>query len=232
MRHGVRSVVNNMAWRAAIDMLWALERQFAHWRIDFGVPGEALLGELIRSDQLSANWPNLQVLNSQGCNVQLSLSSQDSWLHLAGVTEADFEQLRRQGMVPTIRFTAGGVTEVYLHVNFGCESPSVMARLAEQVQGGLQATVQAHIGGVSFPLPGFDRWQGGQLQHCSDVHFHAATIGRQLSEPLRQLKGAVGRARFLGAPTRPSPAASAPADEVGVRKTQPLQEDLPHPSGH
>ncbi|MCY1292835.1 hypothetical protein D9M70_420770 [compost metagenome] len=199
LRQGVQLAAESDDLRASLDMLWELERRFIHWRITCDKPGEGLLAELARSDQLSPNWANLQVLNSQGCNVQLSLTSKASWLHLVGVTEGDLEHLLIQGIVPTIQMTVAGMTEVFVHVNYGCENRQVMARLAEQIQIGLEATVHAHIGSVSFPLPGFDRWDEEAPRVCCGLKFDSASMGAQLSSQLRQLKGEVGPPRVLGA---------------------------------
>ncbi|VXD04080.1 hypothetical protein PSEUDO9AZ_40821 [Pseudomonas sp. 9AZ] len=199
LRHGVHSVHESESWQAVMDMLWALDRGFARWSITYSVPGASQLGALTNRDQVLPEWANLQVLNSLGFNVHLSLTSQNSWLHLVGVTRDDLDALKSQGVVPTIEFTAGGFTELYVHVNYGCESRQVMESLAEQIQIGLEARVRAHIGSVSFPLPGFDGWTDGQLQSCSGISFDGRTMGTQLSSQLKLLKGEVGPPKILGA---------------------------------
>ncbi|MDA7089281.1 relaxase/mobilization nuclease domain-containing protein [Pseudomonas sp. SA3-5] len=199
LRQGVQSVQSSDDWRVVMDMLWELNRRFTRWGIVFGMPGQAPLGELTHHAQIAPSWANLQVLNSQGCNIDLQLTSPDSWLHLEGVTALDFERLAAQGVTPTIQFTSGGITQVFVHVNYGCESRQVMNRLAEQIQVGLDARVRAHIGSVSFPLTGFDCWSDEQLRVCSGVSFDGSTMGMQLSSQLRQLKGELDRSGILGA---------------------------------
>ncbi|MGF0337941.1 relaxase/mobilization nuclease domain-containing protein [Ectopseudomonas toyotomiensis] len=231
-RQGIQPALVRQEWRSALDMLWELERRFTHWCVSFGIPGEDPIGELTRSDELSPNWSNLQVLNSQGVNVQLSLTSRGSWLHLNGVTERDLARLRSEGIEPTVLFTVGGVTEAYVHVNYGIENRLVMRRLAEQVQVGLDAIVQPYIGVVTFPLPGFDCWQGGRLQHCSNVRFDSATIGAQLSVQLSALKGDVGHTRSLVPPVTHDAELPISAAQVVLRKENSTSEDSPRPSGY
>lgn len=200
LRHSVHSVRENENWHLLMDMLSGLSRGFTRWKVTFGIPGQPPLGELTRRDQILPSWPNLQVLNSQGCNVELSLTSTDSWLHLVGVTERDLKWLQEQEITPAIRFTRGGVMEMFVHVNYGIESNQVMQHLAEQIQSGLDATVRAHFGSVSCPLPGFDCWVDEQLQSCCGISLDSQSIGTQLSSQLKTLKGDVGRSRVLGVP--------------------------------
>ncbi|WP_176450992.1 relaxase/mobilization nuclease domain-containing protein [Pseudomonas aeruginosa] len=199
LRQGVHSALETEDLQTIMDMVWELDRRFTRWSIACASPGNEPLCNLTASEQVHSAWSNLQVLNSQGCNVQLSLSSADSWLHLVNVTEADLLVLSARGIEPTIQFTRNGVTEIFVHVNYGCELRDVMDSLAEQVQVGLQASVRAHIGSVSFPLPGFDCWHDEQLQLCSAFRLTPKTMGMQFSSQLRQLKGEVGPPRMLGA---------------------------------
>ena len=199
LRQGVHSALETEDLQTIMDVVWELDRRFTRWSIACARPGNEPLCNLTASEQVHSAWSNLQVLNSQGCNVQLSLSSADSWLHLVNVTEVDLLVLSARGIEPTIQFTRNGVTEIFVHVNYGCERRDVMDSLAEQVQVGLQASVRAHIGSVSFPLPGFDCWHDDQLQLCSAFRLTPKTMGMQFSSQLRQLKGEAGPPRMLGA---------------------------------
>jgi hypothetical protein len=230
LRQGVQSVQSIEEWRQVMDMLWALNRRFTRWSIVFGMPGKAPLGELTHHTQVAPSWANLQVLNSQGCNVDLQLTSPDSWLHLDGVTALDFERLAAQGVTPTIQFTSGGITQVFVHVNYGCESRQVMDSLAEQIEVGLDASVRAHIGSVSFPLPGFDCWSDEQLRVCSGISFDSNSMGTQLSNQLRHLKGEVDRSRILGAVPALILEATTEGGAESLKEKRTVRGEPPRPS--
>ncbi|WP_154067099.1 hypothetical protein [Pseudomonas sp. CC6-YY-74] len=194
LRQGINRTYQQADWKATIEMLWELNRQFSKWAISYGHPNEEPFGQISHPDQVTKDWAQLLVLNSHSCNVRLALVSAQSWLHLVGVTAEDLACMDRYGMSPAIRFTSGGVPEAFVHVSYGCESRYVMQRLAERIQPGLNAVVSARIGSVSFPLPGFDHWEeDGTLQRCSDVGFDGDLIGAQLSEPLRAIKAELNR---------------------------------------
>ncbi|KFX71765.1 hypothetical protein TMS3_0107575 [Pseudomonas taeanensis MS-3] len=213
-----------------MDMLWALNRRFTRWSIVFGMPSKAPLGELTHHAQVAPSWSNLQVLNSQGCNVDLQLTSPGSWLHLQGVTALDFERLAAQGVTPTIQFASGGITQAFVHVNYGCESRQVMDSLAEQIQVGLDASVRAHIGSVSFPLPGFDCWSDEQLRVCRGISFDSNSMGTQLSNQLRHLKGEVDRSRTLGAVPALILEATTEGGAESLKEKRTVRGEPPRPS--
>jgi hypothetical protein len=200
LRQGLLLPADGNDCRAVMETVEALDRRLTKWSITFGPSGQAQLGQLSRYEELALSWSNLQVLNSLGNNVRLELSSQDSWLHLVGVTSPDLQKLEAQGITPTAQFMIDGVTQVFVHVNHGHESPQIMKYLNKQIQVGLDAQVRSYVGSVSFPVGGFDYWLDGELHTCGDVRFDTSTIGAQFTKELQRLKGGLGVSRVLGAP--------------------------------
>jgi hypothetical protein len=205
LRQGFLLPADGNDCRAVMATVEALDRRFTKWSITLGPSGQAQLGQLNRYEELASSWSNLQVLNSLGNNVRLQLSSQDSWLHLVGVTSTDLQKLEAQRITPTAQFMIDGVTQVFVHVNHGHESPQIMKYLNKQIQVGLDAQVRSYVGSVSFPVGGFDYWLDDELHTCRDVRFDTSTIGSQFTKELQRLKGELGVSRVMGAPPARDP---------------------------
>lgn len=221
LRQGLLMPASGADCRAAMETVEALDRRFTKWSITFGSSGQAPQGQLHRSQELASSWANLQVMNSLGSNVRLQLSSQDSWLHLVGVTSSDLQKLKAQGITPTAQFMIDDVTQVFVHVNHGHESPQIMECLNKQIQVGLDAQVRSYVGSVSFPVGGFDYWLDGELHTCRDVRYDTSTIGAQFTKELQRLKGELGVSRVLGAP----PALDLNPDSLDSRASSKANHD-------
>lgn len=183
LRLGIHSLKQHRAWHDTMSLLFTLDRQFRRWSITYGKPNSPALGRISNKDKLQDAWSQLLVLNSIGCNIELNLNGLQSWLNLVNPTQADLLWLAEQGMAPVVRFCRGELSEAYVHVSFGCERSAVMQRLVDQVAMQVSAEVYAHVGGISFPVAGFDNWnEQGEIQQVKSISFDDGQEGLQLSK--------------------------------------------------
>ncbi len=190
IRQGVISPDSHRAWLMCQPILNSLDEQGKAWSVTCGKPADSVPVELSHRDTVQSGWASLVVANTLGANIELRLPGPHSWLRLVGVGQSDFEWLSLNEISPTATFHKDGFDEAYILLRGHALSESVAARLVEEISMHVSASVSVHVGTVSFPLAGFDRWtQAGELRLGTSLRFDNEIVpNRALASWLRSIE--------------------------------------------